>query len=51
MTGIGLTSGHGLYFFSETEHVALLRSIGFDVRVERLDNWLPYPHVLFECRT
>ncbi len=50
MTGLGLTLGDGLYFFSQAQHVALLEAVGFRVEVERLDSWLPYPHVLFVCR-
>ena len=47
MTGLGLTEGQGLYFFSAAENEALLAAAGFRARVLRLDNWLPYPHVLF----
>jgi 2-polyprenyl-6-hydroxyphenyl methylase/3-demethylubiquinone-9 3-methyltransferase len=47
MTGLGLTKGQGLYFLSAAENRALLAEAGFEARVVRLDNWLPYPHVLF----
>ena len=47
MTGLGLTEGQGLYFFSAAENQALLAEAGFQARVVRLETWLPYPHVLF----
>ena len=50
MTGLGLTEGQGLYFFSAAENQALLAEAGFQARVIRLDTWLPYPHVLFVAR-
>ena len=50
MTGLGLTAGHGLYFFSAGEHLALLDEAGFQAQAIRLDNWLPYPHMLFVAR-
>jgi 2-polyprenyl-6-hydroxyphenyl methylase/3-demethylubiquinone-9 3-methyltransferase len=50
MTGLGLTEGQGLYFFSVAENQALLAEAGFRARVVRLDTWLPYPHVLFVAR-
>ncbi len=50
MTGLGLTEGQGLHFFSAAENQALLAAAGFQARVVRLDTWLPYPHVLFVAR-
>ena len=50
MTGLGLTLGQGLHFFSQRQHLELLRAVGFDVRVVPLDGWWPYPHRLFVCR-
>jgi 2-polyprenyl-6-hydroxyphenyl methylase/3-demethylubiquinone-9 3-methyltransferase len=50
MTGLGLTAGHGLHFYSEAQHLELLRETGFAARAVRLDGWWPYPHVLFVCR-
>ena len=47
MTGLGLTQGQGLYFYSAAQNRALLAAAGFRARALRLDNWLPYPHVLF----
>jgi 2-polyprenyl-6-hydroxyphenyl methylase/3-demethylubiquinone-9 3-methyltransferase len=50
MTGLGLTMGRGLHFFSQRQHLELLRAVGFDAYVVRLDGWWPYPHRLFVCR-
>jgi 2-polyprenyl-3-methyl-5-hydroxy-6-metoxy-1,4-benzoquinol methylase len=50
MTGLGLTKGQGLYFYSAAENQALLADAGFRARVVRLESWLPYPHVLFVAR-
>jgi 2-polyprenyl-3-methyl-5-hydroxy-6-metoxy-1,4-benzoquinol methylase len=50
MTGIGLTMGHGLYFFGEAQHLELLDRVGFSVSAERLESRLPYPHMLYVCR-
>ena len=50
MTGLGLTEGQGLYFFSAAQNHALLGIAGFEAKVIRLDTWLPYPHVLFVAR-
>jgi 2-polyprenyl-3-methyl-5-hydroxy-6-metoxy-1,4-benzoquinol methylase len=50
MTGLGATQGQGLHFFSAAQNQALLAEAGFRARVVRLDNWLPYPHVLFVAR-
>ena len=50
MIGLGLTEGQGLYFLNAAQNRALLRLAGFDAEIVRLDNWLPYPHVLFVAR-
>jgi 2-polyprenyl-6-hydroxyphenyl methylase/3-demethylubiquinone-9 3-methyltransferase len=50
MTTLGLTAGQGLYFLNAAQNQALLRLAGFQAQVVRLDNWLPYPHVLFIAR-
>jgi 2-polyprenyl-3-methyl-5-hydroxy-6-metoxy-1,4-benzoquinol methylase len=50
MTGLGLTEGQGLHFLNTAQNRALLGMAGFDAQVVRLDNWLPYPHVLFVAR-
>jgi len=50
MTALGLTEGQGLYFYNAAENRALLAAAGFEAEVVRLDNWLPYPHVLFVAR-
>jgi 2-polyprenyl-3-methyl-5-hydroxy-6-metoxy-1,4-benzoquinol methylase len=50
MTSIGLTMGHGLYFFGESQHRELLDRVGFVVSAERLESRLPYPHMLYVCR-
>jgi len=50
MTGIGLTMGHGLYFFSRRQNAELLRQAGFEPRFVDLNTWLPYPHVMFVSR-
>jgi len=49
MTGIGLTMGHGLYFQSREQNASLLELAGFKTRFVDLNNWLPYPHVMFVC--
>jgi 2-polyprenyl-3-methyl-5-hydroxy-6-metoxy-1,4-benzoquinol methylase len=50
MTTLGLTEGQGLYFLNAAQNRALLGMAGFDAEIVRLDNWLPYPHVLFVAR-
>ena len=50
MTGVGLTMGHGLYFFSRRQNAELLRQAGFEPRFVDLNSWLPYPHVMFVSR-
>ena len=51
MTGIGLTmGGQGLHFFSRHQNADLLRQAGFEPRFVDLNNWLPYPHVMFVSR-
>ena len=50
MKRLRLTSGHGLYFFSQAQHLALLQAVGFEATVTRLDGWWPYPHLLYVCR-
>lgn len=50
MTGLGLTMGHGLYFLSREQNAGLLELAGFRPTVVDLNNWLPYPHVMFVSR-
>ena len=50
MTSLGLTEGQGLYFLNAAQNHALLELAGFEVKIVRLDSWLPYPHVLFVAR-
>ena len=51
MTGLGLTLGHGeLHFMSREQNAGLLELAGFQPRIVDLNNWLPYPHVMFVCR-
>lgn len=51
MTGLGLTMGHGeLHFVSREQNAGLLELAGFQPRVVDLNNWLPYPHVMFVSR-
>lgn len=50
MTGIGLTMGHGLYFMSREQNAGLLELAGFRPTIVDLNNWLPYPHVMFVSR-
>jgi 2-polyprenyl-6-hydroxyphenyl methylase/3-demethylubiquinone-9 3-methyltransferase len=48
MTGLGLTMGHGnLHFLSREQNAGLLELAGFQPRIVDLNNWLPYPHVMF----
>ena len=47
MTGLGLTMGHGLHFLSREQNAGLLELAGFRPRIVDLNNWLPYPHVMF----
>jgi 2-polyprenyl-6-hydroxyphenyl methylase/3-demethylubiquinone-9 3-methyltransferase len=51
MTGLGLTLGHGeLHFLSREQNANLLELAGFQPRFVDLNNWLPYPHVMFVSR-
>ena len=50
MTGLGLTMGHGLYFLSREQNAGLLELAGFRPATVDLNNWLPYPHVMFVSR-
>ena len=51
MTGLGLTLGHGeLHFMSREQNAGLLELAGFQPRIVDLNNWLPYPHVMFVSR-
>lgn len=50
MTGLGLTMGHGLYFLSREQNAGLLELAGFRPSTVDLNNWLPYPHVMFVSR-
>jgi 2-polyprenyl-3-methyl-5-hydroxy-6-metoxy-1,4-benzoquinol methylase len=51
MTGLGLTMGHGeLHFMSREQNAGLLELAGFHPRIVDLNNWLPYPHVMFVSR-
>lgn len=50
MTGLGLTMGHGLYFLGREQNAGLLELAGFRPTVVDLNNWLPYPHVMFVSR-
>ena len=50
MTGLGLTMGHGLYFLSREQNAGLLELAGFRPTIVDLNNWLPYPHVMFVSR-
>lgn len=51
MTGLGLTLGHGeLHFLSREQNAGLLELAGFQPRIVDLNNWLPYPHVMFVSR-
>ncbi|MGE3908476.1 MAG: class I SAM-dependent methyltransferase [Chloroflexota bacterium] len=51
MTGLGLTMGQGtLYFLSREQNAGLLELAGFRPQIVDLNNWLPYPHVMFVCR-
>lgn len=51
MTGLGLTLGHGqLHFMSREQNAGLLELAGFQPRLVDLNNWLPYPHVMFVSR-
>ena len=50
MTGIGLTMGRGLHFMSREQNAGLLELAGFEPRFVDLNNWLPYPHVMFVSR-
>src|SRR5262245_6307694 len=47
MTGLGLTKGEGLYFFSAAQNLAVLKEAGFEAETFPLEIWLPYPHRLF----
>ncbi len=37
-------------YWPPSEMLALLESLGFDVKVHRMRDWLPYPHILYVCR-
>ncbi|MCC7367482.1 MAG: methyltransferase domain-containing protein [Chloroflexi bacterium] len=51
MTGLGLTLSHGdLHFLSREQNAGLLELAGFQPRIVDLNNWLPYPHVMFVSR-
>ncbi len=51
MTGLGLTLGHGeLHFLSREQNANLLELAGFQPQFVDLNNWLPYPHVMFVSR-
>lgn len=51
MTGLGLTMGHGeLHFLSREQNAGLLELAGFQPRIVDLNDWLPYPHVMFVSR-